>query len=118
MAHTHHLEMLKQDQQTWNAWKEQHSPDFVADFQEAFLTESAYDAYDFRHADFRGAFFWRCSFIGANLRGADLSHAVFFQCSLTQADLSDATLTRTTFATCSVQGTRFTGANRNDASFF
>ncbi len=71
MANQEQLNLLKQNVQAWNAWKEEHPNETV----------------DLSYADLR-----RARLSKANLKGANLSHANLSDASLSDADLQDADL--------------------------
>ena len=84
MANDELLATLKQDTDTWNAWRQAH-PRIRPDLRGTYL----------RYANLTGADLAGTDLTGAILSGADLSSAFLRRADLSSADLSAAFLTNT-----------------------
>ena len=91
MADQHQLDMLRQGQDVWNIWRNQH-PEIRPDLSHADLKDA-----DLRQADLSGANLNLADLKDAdlsyaNLSGTDLSSAKLYHATLSDATLSDADL--------------------------
>src|SRR5216683_220846 len=92
VADQEQLQLLRQDIEDWNTWREQH-PEIHPDLRGANLRYADLNYADLNYADLRGTDLSYANLSDANLSDADLSQAYlvvsrFFQANLNSADLS------------------------------
>ena len=84
-------DILVQDVQVWNQWREEHPP-IQPDFSECIFRGDDLHDVDLHDADLSNANLQGTNLRGANLHGADLRDADLFEADLRGADLSGADL--------------------------
>lgn len=91
MANPKHLEILKNDVEGWNSWRDEH-PSVLPNLNDADLRGANLGGADLRRADLREADLGGAGLIGANLGEADLHGANLFGADLREVDLFEAHL--------------------------
>jgi hypothetical protein len=108
MANPDHLNMLRQGEDAWNAWREREplsTPDLSgADLSRAYLSRADLRRANLGGANLGGANLRRVKLSEANLGGADLSGAVLSEANLSQANLVDADITDADLTGCRIHG--------------
>jgi uncharacterized protein YjbI with pentapeptide repeats len=135
MADQTHLDVLLQDVEAWNEWREQ-NPSIRPDLSEADLTGAdltganlsradltnaylssgtpyiyPYNAANLTGADLTGANLFSVSLFEVNLKGADLTGAKLTEASLWQAKLTEANLSGVDLTDVNLKWTRLYGAD-------
>jgi uncharacterized protein YjbI with pentapeptide repeats len=114
MANSEHENLLEQDVEQWNQWREQ-NPEIIPD-----LSGSAFSDPDFWGANLQGANLaganWHGAKLGpANFGGADLSDAVFVDADFNRADFTGANLRRAKLLMANLTMANLTGAQLQEA---
>ena len=115
MANPEHLQILKQDVEAWNQWRDQHR-DIRPDLTAADLVRADLGEANLRGANLDGANLINANLDGANLRRANLRGANLGWANLIRADLSEANLIRTNLTGANLTGANLTGANLTGAN--
>jgi uncharacterized protein YjbI with pentapeptide repeats len=111
MANKHHLSLiLRQDQEAWNRWREQH-PDICPDFSNAILTGFDLTGFNLSGAILIEAGLARADLRRANLTGANLASARLTRTNLAGADFTSADLTDADLANAILDWTNLTDTN-------
>jgi hypothetical protein len=105
MANAEHLERLKQDVDTWNAWRGRER------ISEPDLSEAALDREDLSGADLAGAKLIEAKLVGANLIGLSLVEANLVEADLSRAKLRRADLSRAKLIKAKLVGANLVGAD-------
>lgn len=114
MANNEHVNLLQQDSDDWNQWREQ-NPEIIPDLSGMSLNEPDFLGVNLRRANLSGANCFQARFGPADLAGADLSDSVFVQADFNRADLSGANLSRATLIMANFALADLTGANLGQA---
>ena len=132
MADKHHLALLKEGPETWNAWRASDPnarPDlsdlnFEKDVWEA---EHLYDLPTFEGVDFsncnlrrivaRNSSFGRCRFDGCALQFSDLCFSQFDECSFCNVEMQVAKIGSAVFRGCVFDGTNLSYCTAEETDF-
>lgn len=111
MANKEHVEILYNDKDKWNRWREK-NPDIVPDLCYAYLA----------HMDLYGVNLTKARLISAgltdtNLIGANLTDAVFTEANLTRTTFFGTRLVRANFSRANLTGATLAGADVKGAIF-
>jgi len=112
MANPEHFDMINQDVETWNEWREE-NPDIKPDLSEANLIIPTLSMADLTDVNFYKTNLTGVDFLGADLEGANLEGA-----NLLTAVFDEANLERVNFARANLRHVDFIGANLEFANFF
>jgi hypothetical protein len=124
MADPEHLQILKQDVEVWNAWRDQNrdiTPDLRgadlrgADLRGADLTNTDLGDANLIGANLIGANLYNANLISANLYNANLIGANLSGADLFSANLSEAFLTNANLRGADLTNTNLHGANLDRA---
>jgi hypothetical protein len=119
MANQEYVDLIKQDIDAWNAWRNEHwdiRPDFSeadlsgADLSNAILSEAILSRADLSETNLAGAHLYRADLEQAKLRQADLLGA-----DLAGADLEQADLSRANLSSAFLVGANLAGADLEEA---
>lgn len=114
MANSEHVDLLQQDSDKWNQWREQ-NPEIIPDLSGMSLIEPDFLGANLRGANLSGANCLQATFGPADLAGADLSDAVFVQTDFNRADLTRANLSGAKLIMSNFGMADLTGANLKQA---
>ncbi len=117
MANPEHLDILKQEVETWNEWR-QANPDTRPDLRRADLNDTDLSRADLSGADLSGALLRRAYVGHANLIKADLTRADLNGALLSGADLSGANLCNALLSGAHFDRAMLTAANLSEATMF
>ncbi len=112
MANPEHFDMINQDVEAWNEWREE-NPDIRPDLSEVNLIIPTLSMADLTDVNFYGTDLTGVDFQGADLEGANLESA-----NLLTAVFDDANLQRVNFTNANLRHVDFIGANLELANFF
>jgi uncharacterized protein YjbI with pentapeptide repeats len=112
MANPEHFEMINQDVETWNEWREE-NPDIRPDLSEVNLIIPTLSMADLTDVNFYGTDLTGVDFQGADLEGANLEKT-----NLLTAVFDDANLQRVNFTNANLRHVDFIGSNLELANFF
>src|SRR5436853_5938268 len=110
MANQHHLDLLLQEQEQWNTWRQQH-PHILPDFSQAQLRGAHLGGIDLSGANFMEADLSGADFAGANLVNANFSKADLTGVCFRGADLSGANLSGADMRLATLEGARLSGVD-------
>ncbi len=113
MANPEHLNILKQGDKAWNAWRKQ-NPTVRPELTEvnlagAFLSRANLSRASLADANLSKANLTGADLTGAHLRGGNLGGANLFKANLTGADLTKAHLTKANLTKANLFKTNLTG---------
>lgn len=133
MENQQHLDLLKQDVQMWNQWREEHS-DIIrpnlgmtnlrgtnlrgANLRGADLNKANLSEVDLREADLRESILWGANLTGANLSGANLNKANLEAAHLSRTDLTKVDLREANFSQAELIEAIFSAATFSDVTSF
>jgi uncharacterized protein YjbI with pentapeptide repeats len=112
MANPEHFDMINQDVDTWNEWREE-NPDIKPDVSETNLIIPTLSMANLTDVNFYGTDLTGVDFQGADLEGANLEKT-----NLLTAVFDDANLQRVNFTNANLRHVDFISANLVLANFF
>ncbi len=112
MANPEHFELINQDVDTWNEWREG-NPDIKPDLSETNLIIPTLSM-----ANLRDVNFYKTDLTGVDFQGADLEGANLEGANLLTAVFDEADLQRVNFANANLRHVDFIAADLEFANFF
>jgi uncharacterized protein YjbI with pentapeptide repeats len=112
-----HLDVLLQDVEAWNEWREQ-NPSTRPDLSEADLTGANLSRADLTNAYLSSGTPYIYPYNAANLTGADLTGANLFSVSLFEVNLTGANLTGANLSEANLSGVDLTDVNLKWTSLY
>ncbi len=109
MANQEQLELLKQNIEDWNKWREDH-PNTNIDLSGADLRQANLRKVNLTHTNLRGANLRKADLNRADLRGADVMDAILIATDLTRANLITASFSRSDLRVATLTGANLTEA--------
>ena len=116
MANEEHLNILKQDTEIWNRWRQEY-PDIIPNFSGATLPKTDLIGADLVNTDLVKGILVGTNLFAANLPAANLKGALLFKTNLSRANLSGADLRGTDFRDDNLRDIDLSGSNLSNAIF-